>query len=95
MSEMVCPGAGGRGSVPESLGLVVQGPRVASSGCLVQLGQQGLARLLTGVVGELDGDGLGRAQGFLAVQALDGLLRLVAFVEPDETYSSRYACSRL
>ena len=83
------------GSVPESLGLVVEGTRVAACGRLVQLGQQGLARLLTRVVGELDGDGLRRTQGFLPVQPLDGLLRLVPFVEPDETYSPRYACSRL
>ena len=44
--------------VPETLGLVVQGSGVAACGGLVELGEQRLARLLAGVVGELDGDGL-------------------------------------
>lgn len=72
----------------------MQGTRVPPGRRLVQLGQQRLARLLTRVVGELHGDGLRSPQGLLAIQALDGFLRLVAFVKPDETYSPRYACSR-
>lgn len=36
------------------------------------------------VVGELDGDGLGRTFGDGAVQFLDGPLRLDALVKPDE-----------
>lgn len=80
-------------AVPEALGLVVQGSSVASSGSLVELREQRLACLLAGVVGKLDGDGLGGAQRLLPVQALDGLLGLVSFVKADETHSSRDACS--
>lgn len=83
----------GRGSVPETLGLVVQGARVAAGSGLVQLGQQGLASLLAGVVGELDSDGFSGTQGLLPIQAFDGLLCLVSLVKPDEAHSSRYACS--
>lgn len=66
----------------------------AASSCLVKLGKQGLSRLLTGVVGELHGDGLGGAQRLLTIQAFDGFLGLVSLVEPNETYSARYTCSR-
>lgn len=66
----------------------------AASSCLVKLGKQGLSRLLTGVVGELHGDGLGGTQRLLTIQAFDGLLGLISFVEPNESYSARYACSR-
>lgn len=71
----------------------MQGPRVAAGGRLVQLSQQGLARLLAGVVGKLDSDGLGGAQRLLPVQTFDGLLGLVSLVKPDEAHSSGYACS--
>lgn len=81
------------GAVPEALSLVVQRASVAACSGLVQLGEQGLARLLAGVVGELHRDGFGCAQGLLAVQALDGLFCLVPLVKPDEAHSSRYTCS--
>lgn len=80
-------------AVPEALSLVVQRAGVAASCCLVKLGEQGLSRLLTGVVGELHGDGLGGTQRLLTVQAFDGLLCLISFIEPNETYSARYTCS--
>lgn len=81
------------GVVPEALSLVVQRAGVAASSCLVKLGKQGLSRLLTGVVCELHGDGLGGTQRLLTVQAFDGLLCLISLVEPNESYSARYTCS--
>lgn len=77
--------------LPEALCLLCEGSRVPSIGRLVQLRQQGLAGFLARVVGELDGDGFGGAGRFLAVQALDGLLRLHPPVETDEADSSGHA----
>lgn len=45
------------------------------------------------VVGELDGDGLGRAFGNRAVQLLDRSLGLDALIEPDEANSLRQTCN--
>lgn len=45
------------------------------------------------VVGELDGDGLGRALRDRAVQLLDGALGLDALVESDEAHSLRQTCN--
>lgn len=45
------------------------------------------------VVGELDGDGLGRALRDRAVQLLDRPLCLDALVEPDEAHSLRQTCN--
>lgn len=81
-------GGVGVGSVPEALSLVVQGPRVAAGSSLVQLRQQSLACLLTGVVGELDSYGLSSTQRLLSVQAFDGLFCFISLVKPDEAHSS-------
>ena len=88
----LCASLPSRASSPEPLGLVVQGPRVTPVGGLVQLGQQGLAGLLAGVVGELDGDGLGGAGRLLTVQALDGLLSLYPLIKADEAHAPGAAC---
>lgn len=77
--------------VPESLGLLRQRSWVAPVGWLVQVGQQCLAALLTGVVGELNGDWLGGAWWFLPIQPFNGLLSLNASVKSDETHTSRHA----
>lgn len=77
---------------PEPLSLMVKGSWVSAIGGLVQLRQQGLAGFLTGVVGELDGDGLGGAGWLLSVQALDGLLCLYPLIKADEAHTSGAAC---
>lgn len=74
--------------LPEALCLLCEGSWVPSIGRLIQLGQQGLARLLARVVSELDRDGFGGARRFLAVQALDGLLGLDSPVKADEADAS-------
>ena len=74
--------------LPEALCLLCEGSWVPSIGRLIQLGQQGLARLLARVVGKLDRDWLGGARRLLAVQALDGLLGLNPPIETDEADSS-------
>ena len=79
-------------AVPEALGLLRQGPGVPPVGRLVELGQQGLAGLLAGVVGELDGDGLGGAGRLLPVQALDGLLGLYPLIKADEAHAPGATC---
>lgn len=84
------PGLGSRDSgSPEALCLMMQGPRVAPGRGLVQVGEQGLSRLLTRVVCELDSDWLGCAQGFLSIQSLDGFLRLDPLVKADESHTPR------
>lgn len=77
---------------PEPLSLVVEGPWVSAVGGLVELWQKGLARLLAGVVGELDRDGLGCAWWLLSIQALDGLLSLYPLIKADEAHTSGATC---
>ena len=74
--------------LPEALCLLCEGSGVPSIGRLVQLGEQSLARLLAGVVGELHGDGLCGARWLLAIQALDGFFCFDSPVKPDKTHPS-------
>lgn len=68
---------------PEAAGLVV-----------VELRDDLRVLCLVRVGGELHGDGLDGARGFLAVQVLDGLLRLRPLVVPDEGHAAGHACTR-
>lgn len=77
---------------PEPLSLVVEGPWVSAIGGLVELWQKGLAGLLTGVVGELDCDGLGSTRWLLSIQALDGLLSFYPLIKADEAHTSGATC---
>lgn len=78
--------------LPEPLGLVVEGAWVPAVGWLVQLGQKGLAGLLAGVVGELDGDGLSSSRGLLSIQPLNGLLSLYPLIKANEPHTPRTTC---
>lgn len=68
---------------PEAAGLVV-----------VELRDDLRVLGLVRVGGELDGDGLDGAWGFLAVQVFDGLLCLGPLVVPDEGHATGHACTR-
>lgn len=76
-------------ALPEPLGLVVQGPRIATIGGLVKLREQGLACLLARVVGKFHRDGLSCSRGLLSIQALDGLLSLYSLIKANEAYTTR------
>lgn len=76
-------------ALPEPLGLVVQGPRIAAVGGLVELGEQGLACLLARVVGKFHRDGLSCSGRLLSIQALDGLLCLYSLIKANEAYATR------
>lgn len=77
--------------LPEPLGLVVKWARVAPVGGLVELGQQGLAGLLAGVVGKLHSNRFRSTAGLLAIQPFDGFFRLDSLVKPDESHPSGHS----
>lgn len=68
---------------------MVQGPRIAAVGGLVELREQGLACLLARVVGEFHRDGLSCTGGLLSIQALDGLLSFYSLIKANEAYTTR------
>lgn len=70
----------------------MEGSWVPAVGGLVELREESLAGFLAGVVGELDGDGLGGAGWLLSIQALDGLLCLYPLIKADEAHTSGAAC---
>lgn len=76
-------------ALPEPLGLVVQGSRIAAVGRLVELREQGLACLLARVVGKFHGDGLSCSGRLLSIQTLDGLLSLYSLIKANEAYATR------
>lgn len=56
-----------RACLPEPLSLVVKWARVAPIGGLVELGKQGLAGLLAGVIGKLHSNRFRSTSGLLAI----------------------------
>ena len=80
-------GGGGRGRVERA----PEGPPGGLRGEVGGEGRDGLG-VVAGVVGELDGDGLGGALGHRPVQLLDGPLGLDALVEADEAHSLGESC---
>lgn len=74
--------------LPEPLSLVVKWARVAPVGGLVELGQQGLAGLLAGVVGKLHSNRFCSTAGLLAVQPFDGFFCLDPLIKADESHPS-------
>lgn len=75
--------------LPESLSLVVERARVSPVGGLVQLGEQGLAGLLAGVVGKLHSNRFCSTAGLLAIQSFDGFFCLNPLIKADESHPSR------
>lgn len=80
-----------RAPLPEPLGLVVKWARVAPVGGLVELGQQGLAGLLAGVVGKLHSNRFCSTAGLLAIQPFDGFFCLDPFIKADESHPSGHS----
>lgn len=74
--------------LPEPLRLVVERARVAPVGGLVELGEQGLAGLLTGVVGKLHSNRFCSTAGLLAIQPFDGFFCLNPLIKADESHPS-------
>lgn len=62
--------------------------RVAPVGGLVELGEQGLAGLLAGVVGKLHSNRFRSTTRLLAIQPFDGFFGLNPLIKADESYSS-------
>lgn len=77
--------------LPEPLGLVVKRARVAPVGGLVELGEQGLAGLLAGVVGKLHSNRFCSTAGLLAIQPFDGFFCLDPFIKADESHPSGHS----
>lgn len=73
---------------------MVDRPAETPRGLWCEIGGQRRYRLVvvTGIVGELDGDRLGRALRYGAVQLLDRPLGLDALIEPYEADALRQAC---
>lgn len=76
---------------------MVDRPAEAPRGLWCEIGGQRRYRLVVvaGIVGELDGDRLGRALRYGAVQLLDRPLGLDALVEPYEADALRQACRKV
>lgn len=68
--------------------------RVAPVGGLVQLGEQGLAGLLTGVVGKLHSNRFCSTAGLLTIQPFDGFFCLDPLIKADESHPSRDSWGR-
>lgn len=62
--------------------------RVAPVRGLVQLGEQGLAGLLAGVVGKLHSNRFCSTAGLLAIQPFDGFFCLDPLIKADESHPS-------
>lgn len=62
--------------------------RVAPVRGLVELGEQGLAGLLAGVVGELHSNRFCSTAGLLAIQPFDGFFCLDPLIKADESHPS-------
>lgn len=77
--------------LPEPLSLVVKRAGVAPVGGLVELGEQGLAGLLAGVVGKLHSNRFRSTAGLLAIQPFDGFFCLDPFIKADESYPSGHS----
>ena len=74
---------------------MVDGPAEAAPRlAVVHLGDERRALHLVGVRRKLDRDGFGGAGRLLAVQVLDGVLRLRPLVEADEGHAAGQACGR-
>lgn len=82
----------GGGGLPEPLGLMVdwasEAARLSVVHLLHHLGVSGLV----GVGGKLDSDWLRAARGCVAVQVLDGVLRLRPLVIADEGHATGQTC---
>ena len=88
------PGAGHGDVVPESARRVVDRAAQPARQRQVRRQRRQALGVVAGVVGELDGDGLGAALRHGAVQLVDGPLGLDTLVEPDEADALGEACRR-
>lgn len=77
--------------LPEPLSLVVKWARVAPVGGLVELGEQGLAGLLAGVVGKLHSNWFRSTTGLLAIQPFDCFFCLNPLIKPDKSHPSGHS----
>jgi len=73
---------------------MVDRPAEAPGGLRCEIGSQWRYRfvVVAGIVGELDGDRLGRALRYGAIQLVDRPLGLDALIEPNEANALRQAC---
>ena len=77
--------------LPEPLSLVVKWARVAPVRGLVELGEQGLAGLLAGVVGKLHSYRVRSTAGLLAIQTFDCFFCLNPLIKSDESHPSGHS----
>lgn len=91
-SHKACHSINGDRGEPEPLGLMVKWAWVAPVGRLVQLGEQGLAGLLAGVVGKLHSNRFCSTAGLLAIQPFDGFFCFNSLIKTDESHPSRHSC---
>lgn len=77
--------------LPEPLSLVVKWARVAPVRGLVELGEQGLAGLLAGVVGKLHSNRFRSTAGLLAIQTFDCFFCLNPLIKSDESHPSGHS----
>lgn len=80
--------------LPEPLSLVVKWARVAPIGGLVELGEQGLAGFLAGVVGKLHSNRFCSTAGLLAIQTFDCFFCLNPLIKSDESHPSGHSWER-
>lgn len=64
---------------------------VAPIGGLVELGEQGLAGLLAGVIGKLHSNRFRSTTGLLAIQSFNGFFCFDPLIESDESHPSGHS----